>query len=574
MKKTMYTNILHRLWETGDNFTISKMQQEMCHNLGIRTTLFMSYESLQHKELIDFAKEQLALGDEIGITFNDFNSADMTELCKTKERMIYMCSHESRAIIVTTLFEKFYKKFGFYPKSVASYVMDAPLVKFIKEKYPTVIACITNCFEEGVNMFNGNNFSWNLFSDGGPWSAYYPSKFNALKPASCEEESLDVVGFPHLNRDMILALTSRDDYFASHPPNVIRAKANDGATSPYMLRFIDQWISQAELNGFSYFNTFVSSGWLGNDNIYVESSSDSVALYQETLSHLAKRAKEGKVEFCTMSEFAQLYKQDVEIGSGEVNLWNDILCGTKRQMFWYVDPYFRGAFDLNSGGELRDLRPYAGAISRNVGVDGDSYWDGNYPYLLSYEHRTWTFYTSFLHYKGKRVSVSDKRSKCNVTKENGKFVMTVDPITVYVGEEKFTITTKYLFMGEGKIQVTRKLLEAPLGAKPLFEEQFRGLWGSTEYPEDMRSITLSCGDEKECESLDYNYMTRTVERLGTYSKMSIGVLNSDVILQSEEQLTCGFEEGSCMNAYYHLWLKKELSMGEEFVSWLTIKKKS
>ncbi len=570
----MYVNIFHRLDGDGERFEVVKWQQELAHRCGIRTTLFMSYTSLKNPYMVEYAKTQALLGDEIGITFNDFQSSEMSELCGTKEEMIYLASHQAREIIIRTIFERFYKEFGFYPKSVASYLMDAPLIDAITKAYPTVTGCVNNCFEEGVNMFNGNNYCWNLFSDGGPWGAYYPSKNNALKPAADDEEALGVVALPHLNRDMILALTSRDDYFASHAPNVIRAKANAGNHSPYMLRFIDQWIVQAELNGYSYFNMFVSSPWLAANNEYVEVQSEAFDLYEESIEHLARRSEEGKVAFCTMSEFTEWYRGSVKVGTPEINLWNDILCGTKRQMLWYCDPYFRGTFDMNVGGELRDLRPYAGKVKRDIGPDGNALWNGSYPFLLSYEHRTWTFYTCFIHKNGERVSVSDRRTSCKVFKnEEGRYGAEIKSVKLTCGGHSITVASRLEFMGGGMIKVTRRLEDAPEEEVFEFEEQIRGCWGSTEYPEDMRSIRLSCGGETHSESIPYEYKTRTVEKNGHFVRAEIGELNTVFGLYSDEPLICGFEEGSIANSYYTLWLKKELKKGEAIVSWLKIEKK-
>ena len=74
----------------------------------------------------------------------------------------------------------------------------------VKEKYPSVKIAIISCFEEGIKMFAGCDYSWYLFSEGGPWSAYYPSKANSLCPAKNKDEAIDIIGVPHLNRDMLM----------------------------------------------------------------------------------------------------------------------------------------------------------------------------------------------------------------------------------------------------------------------------------------------------------------------------------------------------------------------------------
>ncbi|GGI46575.1 hypothetical protein GCM10008018_17780 [Paenibacillus marchantiophytorum] len=105
------------------------------------------------------------------------------------------------------------------------------------------------------------------------------------------------------------ALTSRDDYFASHPANVMRAKANDGPNSPYMRRFIDQWIEQKNYNGFAYYSVFVSTLWVVPDNIFVDAVNHSRAMYIDSLQYLKEKRERGEVDFVTMSEFADVYNR-------------------------------------------------------------------------------------------------------------------------------------------------------------------------------------------------------------------------------------------------------------------------
>ena len=575
----MYTNIIHRLDHGDDRFEAIKFQQDSAHEHGMRTTIFMTHGSLLKDKLVEYAKEQQKVfGDEIGLNFNEMMCGELEKIAESRENFIYLHTYSSKEKIVKYLFEMFNSKFGFIPKVVAGYILDAPILKIIKENYPEVKVAITNCFEEGVKMYHGNNYSWTLFCDGGPWGPYYPSKVNTLCPAENEEDAVGIVGLPHLNRDMILALTSRDDYFASHPVNVIRAKANIGGDSPYIRRFIDKWIEQAQLNGYSYYNMFVSSPWVVEGFPYVEHVEEARSLYVDSLRYLKTKADEGLVEVVTMEEFGDWYKANVKIGEPFVNLWDDLLNGTKRQMFWYIDPYMRAAFDLNSGGELRDLRPYTGKLNRDLGPDTEAIWNGNYPYLLSYEHRTWTYYSCMVHYNGKRVSVSDRRTKCSVSKNaEGNFVMTVNPVKLAIDDLKFTIQSKFTFVGQGEVEVERKLLEiSDPEAVLTLEEQVRGCWGTTEYQENMKEIILSIsnsitGEEK---TIQYNYGTRKNEiEKGDWVKAMVPPVKASIEIKAIEGTDIGgYEEGSVFNPYYTLYLKKNVTKGGSMKSCLRIKR--
>lgn len=41
-------------------------------------------------------------------------------------------------------------------------------------------------------MFAGCSYTWYLFSEGGPWTAYYPSKSNSLCPAKDKDEAYNM----------------------------------------------------------------------------------------------------------------------------------------------------------------------------------------------------------------------------------------------------------------------------------------------------------------------------------------------------------------------------------------------
>jgi hypothetical protein len=50
-----------------------------------------------------------------------------------------------------------------------------------------------------------------------------------------------------------------------------------------------------------------------------------------------------------------------------------ILYGSEKQHFWYCDPYFRAAFDLNQGGAIIDLRPYAAKLETETASEQNTF---------------------------------------------------------------------------------------------------------------------------------------------------------------------------------------------------------
>ena len=61
----------------------------------------------------------------------------------------------------------------------------------------------------------------------------------------------------------------------------------------------------------------------------------------------------------TMAEFADYYRQKKTYTEPECALWRDILYGSDKQLFWYCDPFMRACVNMDQGGAIVDLRPYA-----------------------------------------------------------------------------------------------------------------------------------------------------------------------------------------------------------------------
>ena len=103
-------------------------------------------------------------------------------------------SPEERERLVDTYMSDFKKIFGYYPKSVGSWFIDAHSLKYMYDEYGIVASC--NCKDQigtdGYTMWGGY---WN--------QAYYPSVNNAYMPAQNQENQIPVPVFRMLGSDPI-----------------------------------------------------------------------------------------------------------------------------------------------------------------------------------------------------------------------------------------------------------------------------------------------------------------------------------------------------------------------------------
>lgn len=246
-----------------ESLDIFKLQQEIAHSNGLKTTIQMTYASLFNEEAIRLAKEHHAqYGDEIALTLLGLPCKEFREKYKTKDFCIWMFSMEDKRAIVNDVFEKFHDVFGFYPASTGSYYMDADLTNYIKETYPMVKCAVATCWEEGPKAYHTCNNSWYTLLDGGPWNPWIPSKANTHAPAADETEDSGLVAIPHLSRDLLACFDGNGSNFGTHPQNVLRGMIYTDGKYPYLYNLIDQYRSLARYNnGYAYNMMFVGPGW-------------------------------------------------------------------------------------------------------------------------------------------------------------------------------------------------------------------------------------------------------------------------------------------------------------------------
>jgi len=360
----MHVNILHRPEPDPYRKEIFKLEQDMAHNLGLRTSIMATAPSLEDEDTVDLMKMYAKkYNDELGLSFHTLDSPDIEELVGYKEAAIWMYDEADKRKVIKYLVGKFEEVFGFLPTSVASYHLDSSSMRILLEECPTVKITVAGCFEEGVRVYHGCNHSWYLFNEGMPWGAWYPSKSHTLRPAKNEEDAAGVVAVPHLTRDMVLAYEGRNDFWASHPPNVQRGMGNLGENCPYDKNLIDQHRYQERFNdGFSYLNIFVGAQWLIHNHNSEELPEVSVSLYRQQLEYVKELVDKGEAICSTMSEFGDWYKTNVPIDHTEVSLAKEILYGSGKHYFWYMNPQMRVLFDLSQGGSIGDLRPYMAEV--------------------------------------------------------------------------------------------------------------------------------------------------------------------------------------------------------------------
>ena len=571
-----------------ESLDIFRTQQQIAHDNGLRTTIQMTYASLFNAEAVAIAKEHhLKFGDEIGLTFLGIQCKEFREKFHSKELAIWLFSLEDKKKIVDEVFGKFHDTFGFYPTSTGSYYMDAELVNYIKQQYPMVVAAVATCWEEGPKAYWNANNSWYTLLDGGPWNPWIPSKRNIHCIASDETDDIGIVAIPHLSRDLMAVFDGPGSYYGTHPQNILRGMVYEGDELPYFKNIVDQYRSMGKYNrGYTYNMMYVGPGWMSKGGRWEADYALLLKSYKDGMAYYGELKKQGQLIDLTMTEFAEAYRQGRPYTQAECTLWKDILYGSKRQMFWYADPWMRFCLDMNQGGAMVDLRPYAAKLVRPCGVGTKANQDASYPFLVQSLYRS----GFFTHYAGEGAVKSCKvglgseqvdlcacRTLASYSSEGETHVVTLDPVTIEF--EKVSIKLQSIFRlkeGSGEVEIIRRVLESSdPEAEFVLDEYITACYGTTEYPEDLTGMQLTLKGRQAEDSISYAYQCREAEMADVQTvKALVPQVNTLLEMREAGQAIGYYREGFSFSPMYTIGIKKSVQAKGELHTWLKVAKAS
>lgn len=577
----LYLNLIHRP-EAYQPHMLETLQWQIdaAHRFGLKVTNLISFNGMNDPRVVELVKRRYEEhGDEPGIHFHSYQGTEFQKIIPIRARAFWGNTRENKRKIVDLFMETFQKHFGFLPSSLGSYYFDAPTLAYIKENYPTVECVIATCFQEGSVTSRGTGYNWYFFNEGGPWWPWYPSARHVLCPAAEGEENVNLVAIPHLCRDMLMSVNDRNDYFASHPGNLVRGKTYNSPESRYDLNLIEQYAAQERYNDdYAYYTIFVSLPWLMHD--YEEASGTVKKLYLREMEHLAEMKKQGRMTDMTMTEFARWFRANRPLGKSEVCYWQDILCGSGREVFWQISPGYRACVDGVLGGALCELTPYAGRLDGEVGADAKSLWMGSYPFLMN-AHKRGSSMPRYGRASILSAVVSDGTNSANLAnfrttvkaydREAG--LLTLDPIEVPLGSKTVQVQQQYIFKNES-ITVESKVLSVSDGSTVELTQYMSGCVGHTEFPEDIRGVTLAMENAGESRAVTVQYLSKE-ETLDKPRRLSAKVpqLNIEVSFVPVDGADQGLiGEEFLFSPYFNLALTKKLNAGGKLTSCLTLKK--
>ena len=400
------------------------------------------------------------------------------------------------------------------------------------------------------------------------------------------------MAIPHLSRDLLACYDGNGSNFGTHPQNVLRGMIYDTKTweYPYLYNLIDQYRDLEKYNnGYAYNMMFVGPGWLNKMGRWEAPYELLKKSYEDGMAYYGQLKKEGKLEDMTMAEFADYFRSKKTYTEPECALWRDILYGSDKQLFWYCDPYMRACINMNQGGALVDLRPYAAKLKWEVGIGTSHVQDASYPFLIQEKYRAgyFTHYagegtvrSAKLTYNGEEVDLCLCRTHAKFSEEviedgKKKRILTLNPVDIEFYDLTVTLQTRVIFTeGSSEIEMERTVLSmSNPDAEVELNEYMVACYGTTEYPEDMTSITLTCKGKEE-KSIAYAYKCREEEEEGATSvEAVIPPVETKVSMRSSDSSAAGYiREGYAFSPMFTLGYKSKLKDKEVVSTWLRLEK--
>ncbi len=237
---------------------------------------------------------------------------------------------EEREKLVDVYMEDFKNIFGYYPKSMGCWFIDAHSLKYMYDKYGITASC--NCKDQvgtdGYTMWGGY---WN--------QAYYPSSKNAYMPAQNAESQIPVPVFRMLGSDPIHQYdnglgTPRQGVVSLEP---VYEKA--GGDSTWVNWFLKHFVEGESLE-FAYTQA-------GQENSFTWESMKKGLEMQFPL--IAKLRDENKIKVETLAESGEWFKENYKTTPATSVTAMDDLPGSNQKTVWFNSRFYRSNLLWDNG---------------------------------------------------------------------------------------------------------------------------------------------------------------------------------------------------------------------------------
>jgi len=242
-------------------------------------------------------------------------------------------SPKDREKLVDVYMNDFKKVFGYYPKSVGSWFIDAHTLNYLYKKYHIVASC--NCKDQyGTDGYT----LW-----GGYWGqAYYPSKINSYMPAQTEQNQTPVPIFRMLGSDPV---RQYDNGLGTNRQGVITLEPvypGGGGDSAWVNWYFKEFV-EGSCMAFAYTQA-------GQENSFTWNAMAKGFEIQMPL--IARLRDKQKIKVETLSQSGEWFKKHYKITPATSVTVTDDIKGSDQKTVWFDSRFYRANL-LWENGTLR-----------------------------------------------------------------------------------------------------------------------------------------------------------------------------------------------------------------------------
>lgn len=318
-----------------DDFDTVLYQMETLKRYNLPATYALKYDALMDEKYSNLIKENIDDYDEVAVWWEIDETLAKKSNVEWKGKtpvddhvnIGYSLGYkpEDRMKMVDVYMEDFKEIFGYYPKTVGSWVIDIITLNYFKEKYGVVAGalCRDQIGTDGFTLWGG------YFNQG-----YYPSKFNEYIPAQRTEMQIDIPIFRMLGPDPIYSFEDglRKSVTGVHtlePASVI------GQTEEWVKWILDRFTKEDVL-GFSYVQ-------VGQENTFLWNTMRKG--YELQIPYIAELERMGAVRVQTLEETGKWYKKKYNLTPPTTFAasedWNK---DENLRTLWYNSRFYRVSF--------------------------------------------------------------------------------------------------------------------------------------------------------------------------------------------------------------------------------------
>ncbi|HEY5463155.1 MAG TPA: hypothetical protein VIJ95_07860 [Hanamia sp.] len=229
---------------------------------------------------------------------------------------------EERDKLVDVFMRDFKKIFGYYPKSVASWFIDAHTLNYLSKKYKIVASA--NCKDQyGTDGYT----LW-----GGYWNqAYYPSLKNAYMPAQNEKNQIPVPIFRMLGSDPV---RQYDEGIGTHRQGVITLEPVykfGGGDSAWVHWYFKQFV-EGESMQYAYVQA-------GQENSFTWDAMSKG--FEIQLPLIARLRDEKKIKVETLAASGKWFREHFKITPATSVTVNEDIDGSNSKTVWFDSRFYR-----------------------------------------------------------------------------------------------------------------------------------------------------------------------------------------------------------------------------------------